>query len=171
MARLRFLSPLVRAQALGHTKASLIALNAAFEAAFDALEPFGRRQLPHAYELQFEDLQAPPGPPTGILDPVCDPLFGPFDSAKAVFEGTNQVTSPNGAGLIINDAGRGATRASRDRERLDVICLRRRAYIDVAAKNAAWSSALSRFHTCAALEREKVRRPTVKASVTTDDNR
>jgi tetratricopeptide (TPR) repeat protein len=53
----RALSLLVKAQALARTRAPLPAVNAAFEAAFEALKPFGRRQRARAHESHFEALQ------------------------------------------------------------------------------------------------------------------
>jgi tetratricopeptide (TPR) repeat protein len=52
----RALSLLVKAQALAATDAPLPAVDRAFATAFDALKPFGRRQLARAYELHFEVL-------------------------------------------------------------------------------------------------------------------
>lgn len=52
----RALSLLVKAQALAATGAPLPAVNAAFEAAFEALSPCGRRQLARAHELHFQVL-------------------------------------------------------------------------------------------------------------------
>jgi len=52
----RALSLLVRAQALAASDAPLSAVNAAFEQAFEALQPFGRSQVARAYELHFAAL-------------------------------------------------------------------------------------------------------------------
>ena len=52
----RALSLLVKARALAEARAPLPSVNRAFQDAFEALKPFGRRQLARAHELHFEAL-------------------------------------------------------------------------------------------------------------------